>query len=96
MDGVDAAGVLRCRVAAPAVDGAANRALIRLLAAELGIAPGSVVLEAGAGARVKRIGLPARCAEVLAARYPGLRVRGPAASAPPDGAVDAPGPGGGY
>jgi len=74
IEGADAEGVLRCRVAAPAVDGAANRALLRLVAAELGVASGAVTLEAGASARVKRIGLPAACAARLSARYPGIRI----------------------
>lgn len=74
IEGVDAEGLLRCRVAAPAVDGAANRALLRLLAAELGVPGGAVMLEAGASARVKRIALPEACAVTLAARHPGLRV----------------------
>lgn len=74
VEGVDAEGRLRCRVSAPAVDGAANRALLLLLAAELGVPAGAVTLEAGAAARVKRISLPGACATVLAARYPGVRI----------------------
>jgi uncharacterized protein (TIGR00251 family) len=46
---------LRVRVAAPPVEGAANRELVRFLAAALGIAPGSVAIEAGTHGREKRV-----------------------------------------
>jgi uncharacterized protein YggU (UPF0235/DUF167 family) len=65
-------GALRLRVAAPPVDGAANEAVARLLAAELGLPRGAVTLVAGARARVKRFrlvgrDLPARLDAVAAA-----------------------------
>ena len=41
-------GVLRARVAAPAIGGAANQSLVRLLADELGIARRDVRIVAGA------------------------------------------------
>jgi uncharacterized protein len=44
---------LRVRVAAPPVDGAANAALVALLAEGLGIAKGDIALVAGAKARTK-------------------------------------------
>jgi uncharacterized protein YggU (UPF0235/DUF167 family) len=73
VDGV-ADGLLRARVSAPPVEGAANHALLRLLADELGVARRDVRLVAGAGGRTKVIvvdGLdPARVAE----RWPGLRL----------------------
>lgn len=50
--------VLKVAVAAPPVDGAANAALIALLAKRLKIPKSSVALIAGATARVKRLALP--------------------------------------
>lgn len=47
--------VLRARVAAAPVDGKANRALCRLLAKRLGVAPSRVTVERGEKSRVKRI-----------------------------------------
>lgn len=67
-------GVLRVRVAAPAIDGAANQALIRLLSDELGIPRTALRIVAGAGARGKLIvaeGLPS--AQLLA-RWPDLKL----------------------
>ena len=46
-------GALRVRVMAPPVDGAANAALIRLLAKRLGVAKSKVSLVSGATARNK-------------------------------------------
>ncbi len=48
---------LRARVAAPAIDGRANAALIRLLAEALGLAPGRLAIMQGVHARVKRIAI---------------------------------------
>ncbi len=66
-------GVLRARVSAPPVDAAANRALVRLLARELGVPPSGVRLISGERARTKLIGVEAERDHVLAA-WPGLRV----------------------
>ena len=60
--------VLKVAVTAPPVDGAANAALIALLAKEFGLAKSAVTLVAGAAARVKRVALagdPARIAATL-------------------------------
>jgi uncharacterized protein (TIGR00251 family) len=46
-------GALRVRVKAPPVDGAANAALIVLLAKKLGVSKGKVMLISGATARNK-------------------------------------------
>ena len=46
---------LRVRLRAPPVDGRANEALMRLLAARLSIPPSSIELVSGATARVKRL-----------------------------------------
>jgi hypothetical protein len=53
----DGRSVLKARVRAAASDGAANAALVRLLAAALDVAPRDVSLLAGANARVKRLGI---------------------------------------
>jgi uncharacterized protein (TIGR00251 family) len=45
--------VLKVRVAAPPVDGAANEALLRFLAETLGVSRGAVELVAGSGSRSK-------------------------------------------
>lgn len=54
----DDAGVLRVRVTAPPVDGAANTAVAKLLARALGLAPRDVVLAKGARGRLKHFDLP--------------------------------------
>jgi len=71
IDGVAEDGVLRVRVAAPPVEGAANVALCRVLARALGVAPGDVRIVGGASGRRKVVEAevdPAR----LAAAWPGL------------------------
>lgn len=67
-------GVLRARVMAPAVEGAANNALIRLLADELGVARRDVRIVAGATGRQKLIVVDGVDPEAIVARWPGLRV----------------------
>lgn len=65
-------GALRVRVAAPPVDGQANRALLRLLADELGVARGAVRLVAGESGRTKVVEVDGLDASALTARWPGL------------------------
>jgi uncharacterized protein YggU (UPF0235/DUF167 family) len=67
-------GVLRAHVAAPAVGGAANQSLLKLIADELGIARRSVRLVAGASGRQKLVVVEGIEAEEIIARWPGLRV----------------------
>lgn len=69
LDSIDS-GALRLRVGAPPVDGGANRALLELLAATLGLARSRFSIERGAGARTKevRIGGAARDAAALRSR----------------------------
>jgi uncharacterized protein len=59
IDGVqalaDGTTVLKARVRAAASEGAANAALIRLIADALHVAPGRVTLVAGASSRLKRL-----------------------------------------
>ena len=69
--GVDEAGVLRVRVAAPPVDGAANEALVRLLAPELGVPRSAVRLESGTRSRSKRVRV-ALGPDVVRPRWPHL------------------------
>ena len=72
LDGV-VGGVLRVRVAAAAVDGAANKALLRLLADELGVPRGAVRLSVGATSRTKVVEVDGIDPAAVAARWPGLR-----------------------
>jgi uncharacterized protein len=51
----DATAVLKARVRAAPSDGAANDALVRLIARSLDLAPREVSLVAGAASRVKRL-----------------------------------------
>jgi len=66
-------GVLRARVAAPAVDGAANQALLRMLADLLDVPRRDVRLVSGTTARIKVIAVDGVGAEQLLERWPGLR-----------------------
>ncbi len=75
IDGVDDEGRLRVRVAAPPVDGAANEALIGLLATTLGVPCGRLAIESGATSRVKRVGIDGGDAGLIRGRWPGLGVR---------------------
>ncbi len=67
-------GVLRARVGAPAVEGAANNALIRLIAEELGVAKRDVRIVAGAGSRQKLIVVDGTDPETVATHWPGLKL----------------------
>lgn len=67
-------GVLRAHVGAPAVEGAANTALIRLIADELGIARRAVRIVAGATSRQKLLVVEGVDPGTIVARWPGLRV----------------------
>ena len=53
--GWDDTGRLRVRVQAAPVDGAANRALVKLLARALGIAPGRIAITRGETSRQKTL-----------------------------------------
>ncbi len=67
-------GVLRARVAAPAVEGAANHALVRLVAEALGVSRSDVRIVAGATSRQKLVVVDHLDREVVIARWPDLRV----------------------
>ena len=67
-------GILRAHVAAPAVAGAANQSLLRLLADELDVPRRSVRLVAGAAGRQKLVVVDGVDPDAVIARWPGLRV----------------------
>jgi uncharacterized protein YggU (UPF0235/DUF167 family) len=67
-------GILRARVAAPAIEGAANQALLRLLADELDIPKRDIRLIAGAASRTKLIVVEGVDPEVILERWPGLKL----------------------
>lgn len=67
-------GILRARVGAPAVEGAANNALIRLIADELGVARRDVRIVAGASSRQKLIVVDGLDATAVERHWPGLKV----------------------
>ena len=73
MDGV-VDGVLRAHVGAPAVEGAANNALIRMIAEELGVSRRDVRIVAGAQSRQKLVVVDGIEAQVVADHWPGLKV----------------------
>ena len=66
--------MLRIRVGAPAVDGAANQALIRLIATELAVAKRDVRIVAGATSRQKLIVVDGVDADTIEERWPGLKL----------------------
>jgi hypothetical protein len=74
VDGVNDDGALEARVSAPPVGGAANAALIKLLADELDVARNSVRLVAGATGRHKLVVVEGVSPELLSDRWPGLKV----------------------
>lgn len=67
-------GILRARVGSQAVEGAANNALIRLIADELGIARRDVRIVAGASSRQKLIVVDGIAPDMVTALWPGLKV----------------------
>jgi uncharacterized protein YggU (UPF0235/DUF167 family) len=66
--------MLRVRVAAPPIEGAANQALLRFLADELGVARRAVRLVAGAAGRRKLVVVEGVTREEVLSRWPDLRV----------------------
>jgi len=63
--------VLRARVSAPPVDGKANKALCRLIAERVGVAPSRVAVVRGAKSREKLVEVQGVDQEALAARLAG-------------------------
>ncbi len=66
IDGFDPEGVLRVRVTAAPADGAANAAVVKLLARALGLPARDVVLVSGATGRQKIFDVPIEVEEVRA------------------------------
>lgn len=64
IEGFDDAGVLRVRVTAPPADGAANKAVTKLLASALGIPQRDVMLISGGSSRLKVFEVPLSAEEV--------------------------------
>lgn len=67
-------GRLRVRVTAAPVDGAANAALVRLVATELGLPRGAVRVVAGERSRTKVVEVEGVDPAAVRARWPGLAV----------------------
>ena len=59
---------------APPIEGAANQALLRLIADELGVARRDVRLVAGAAGRQKLVVVDGVGADAIVARWPGIKV----------------------
>jgi uncharacterized protein YggU (UPF0235/DUF167 family) len=74
IDGVGPGGELRVRVAAPPVDEAANRALLRLIADELGVPASAVELASGARRRTKQLQIEGVAPDLIRSRWPGVAV----------------------
>jgi len=70
--------ILKLRVRAAAADGAANRSVVALVAARLGVAPSAVRIAAGATSRVKRLEVAGRGEGDLAAAFGTPRGKSPA------------------
>ncbi len=60
-------GMIKIRIAAPAVDNAANRALVEFIAQHLGIAKSRVSIVSGATSRRKMLKIDGVSADVIAA-----------------------------
>jgi len=67
-------GILRVRVMAPAVQGGANNALVRVLADALDVPRRDVRIVAGGTSRQKLVVIDGVPPEVVVARWPGLKV----------------------
>jgi hypothetical protein len=75
IEGVDEQGALRVRLTAAPADGAANSALIKLLAKALGVPKGAVTIVSGAASRHKQLRIEDLDANAVQARWPGLSLR---------------------
>jgi uncharacterized protein (TIGR00251 family) len=71
-------GALKIRVAAPPVDGAANEALVRFLAEQLGVRRAAITISSGASGRAKVLRVAGITAGEAASRLGLLNFRPPA------------------
>ncbi len=76
IEGVDEGGELRVRVSAPPADGAANKAVVKLLARALGVPRSAIVVTAGVASRHKRLRIEGLGPRDVLARWPGLSASG--------------------
>ena len=74
IEDVDDAGALRVRVTAPPADGAANKAVVKLVAKAAGVPKSAVSVVAGTSSRHKRLAIEGASAAHLLALWPGLSV----------------------
>jgi uncharacterized protein YggU (UPF0235/DUF167 family) len=72
IDGPDEQGALRVRVRAAPADGAANEALLRLIAETLGVPRSAVSMAGGASARTKLIAVDDLARQRIELLWPGL------------------------
>ena len=72
IDGFRPDGRLSARVAAAPADGAANEALVRLLARNLGVPPSNVTIVSGAASRLKTVQIAGLDDAALRARLDAL------------------------
>lgn len=72
IEGVDASGELRVRVTAPPADGAANAAVVKLVARALSLPKGAVSVVSGQTSRHKRLEIEGVSAAELRRRWPGV------------------------
>lgn len=73
--GVAPSGELLLKVRAAPADGAANNAVVRLLADALDVAPSRLQLVRGATSRVKVVAIEGASSAMLVERWPGLVTR---------------------
>lgn len=71
----EADGILKLRVTAPAVDGRANEACLRLLASALDLPISRMQITSGQHSRVKTIQIAAASAEAVRSKFCGLLER---------------------
>ena len=76
IEGVDEAGAVRVRVMAAPADGAANTAVLKLVAKTLGVSKSAVTLVAGAASRHKRVRVEGVTRSAVLERWPGATVGG--------------------
>ncbi len=74
IEGADEVGEIRIRVTAPPADGAANKAVLRLVAKTLRVPRGAVTLVSGASSRHKRLRIEGVDAASVRARWPRAQV----------------------